>query len=751
LGEEDAVQLASQLPAVVFHTSSIHTTEISTAQVIPELVYNLVSGSSDEVMRILKNTIVLISPSANPDGQVMIKEWYDEHIGTPWEGRMPWLYHPYVGHDNNRDWILLHFPEQRLTAQKIHMEWMPVYSHEMHQMGGNGARLFVPPYQDPHDENTAPEIVETMSVVGMAMSHRLTTDGKSGVVKNAIFDLYTPARAFQIYRGTARILTEMAIANFARKRNLKPGDLRARRGGTGSYDPNKKSWNFPLPWKGGDWTLRTMVEYQISASMAALNLVSADPARFNIGCYRSLKRVVDREAGPYAYVFPPAQKDPSTVGALLQAMQRGGIEIHRSDKPFVADGRLFAKGSHVILLKQPYGDWAKTLLEVQDYPDLRRSPADDPIVPYDVTASTLPLMMQVEAVGIDMQFEAELSRVTNPVFIEGEVQGNGRFGYLMLLNTNDAYTVVDELLDKGLAVEQLNEAISVSGKTFPAGSVFLRPGEDLGDLLSGLAMEKNFIAIGLTKKENNAISNTSVLSNPRIALYEPWGGLMDAGWTRLVLEQFDLEHTTIRNQDVRQGDLSGRFDIILFPDGINTQRLLNDTSKWPEQYLGGIGKEGREALYTFVSEGGTVASFGRTSMAIQEILGLPVADINKGVSSKEYFAPGSLVLIELDEESPLSYGLPSKMSVMNRRSPVLSPVATTGTGPEIVGRYPDYDPRLSGFLLGQERIQGEGAILVQPVEKGRVILYGINPQFRAMTHGAYKLIFNAIFWSARKD
>ena len=221
ISDAEAAQLAAEIPAVVFHTSSIHTTEISTAQVVPELVYTLLSDESEMNQRILDNTIILIAPSANPDGQVKIKKWYDEHKGEPWEGRMPWLYHTYVGHDNNRDWVLLHFPEHRLVAQKVFLDWHPIYSIEMHQMGGTGARIFVPPYQDPYDENTAPETVETMGMIGMSMSHRLTSEGKAGVVKNAIFDLYTPARAFQTYRGIARILTETASANFARKTYFK--------------------------------------------------------------------------------------------------------------------------------------------------------------------------------------------------------------------------------------------------------------------------------------------------------------------------------------------------------------------------------------------------------------------------------------------------------------------------------------------------------------------------------------------------
>jgi hypothetical protein len=751
IGDAEAAILAKELPAVVFHTSSIHTTEISTAQVVPELVYTLVSGKSDEVERILKNSIVLVSPSANPDGQVKIKKWYDKNKGKPWEGRMPWLYHTYIGHDNNRDWVLLHFPEQRLTAQKIHMDWHPIYSHEMHQMGGTGARIFVPPYQDPYDANTAPEVMETMAIVGMAMSHRLTAEGKAGVVKNSIYDLFTPARAFQIYRGTARILTETASANFARKRLLKPRDLRSRRGGTGIYDPRKKSWNFPLPWKGGEWTFRKMVEYQLSASMAALNLVSGDPAGFNMAYYRSLKRAVEGRGWPYAFVFPAQQSDLSSTARLLRAMQRGGIEVHRAKAPFMAEGRGFEAGSHVIILRQPYAAWAKTVLEIQDYPDLRRSPDDPPVVPYDVTAQTLPMMMGVEAMQIKQSFEADLAGVTEDAFFSGDVSGSGVGGYVIFPNSNEAYAVADALLDGGFEAAQLHGVANISGKMFPAGSFYIKPANGLSGKMIEMAKKWSFKAVGLDRSGLPSDGALNALTNPRIGLYEPWGGLMDAGWTRLILEQWELEPTTVRHGDIKAGNLADRYDIILFPDGLRAQGMLNDTTSRPEEYKGGFGEEGRNELQAFVHDGGTLAAFGRSSMALVELLDLPVANDLDGLSQRDYFAPGSLVLSELDPASPIAYGLPEKLPVMNRRGPAFVPKATTSQGPEMVGRYPDYDPRLSGFLLGPEHIQGKGSIAVQPMGKGRVILFSMAPQFRAMTHGAYKLMFNAIFWAAREE
>lgn len=747
LDEEEALRLAAELPAVVLHAGSIHSSEISCAQVPPELVHLLVSDDSPHTRRILDNVVVLVIPTQNPDGQVMYSEWYGEHRGQPWEGRMPWLYHPYVGHDNNRDWILLHFPEQRLTATEVFNAWHPIYSIEMHQMGATGARIFVPPYKDPHDPNTAPQVVETMSLIGMAMSHRLTAEGRAGVVKGAIFDLYTPARAYQVNHGTARILTETASADFASAREVPAEELQSP--GARDYDPRVASWNFPLPWPGGLWTFREMVEYQLSANLAALELAAANRVAFNTAYYRALRRACEGEGWPYAYVVPPGQRDPGAAALLLRALQRGEIEIHRATAPFEAGGREFAAGSHVILLRQPYGAWAKSLLEVQHYPDLRRSPAEPPLTPYDTTANTLPLLMGVEAVEVPQPFEAELEPVNAEIGATGRVSGGGEGGFAILPCSNDAYAVADGLLDEGFSVARLRETVESGEAVLPAGSFIAAPAPNLADRLREAAAERAFTAVGLPQPLPPD-ARLADLRDPRIGLYIPWGGNMDAGWTRLVLERWGLEYAVVRNADLRAGELRARLDVIIFPDGLSTERILEGGDEWPEEYAGGIGDEGLAALIRFLRRGGSVVAFGRTSMTLAELLELPVANRLEELEPPEHYCPGTILLVELDAGSPLAYGLPDKVAVMSIRGPAFEPAATTEAGPQMAAVYPEYDPLLSGYLIGPQHLRGAGAVAVQPLGGGggHAILFAFRPQFRAMTHGTYRLLFNAVFWAA---
>ena len=739
----EAKSLAEKLPVVVFHATSIHSSEISTAQVAPELVFRLVTEESEEMKNIRENAIVLICPSANPDGQIKYNKWYNKYKGEPWEGRMPWLYHSYVGHDNNRDWVNLYFSEQRLTAQKIHLEWHPVYSHEMHEFGSTAARIFMPPYKDPIDPNTAPSVVSTMNSLGMAASHALTSEGKGGAVTQAHFDLFTPARAFQIYHGAGRILTETASGNFARSRLIKESDFLARDWAGADYHPLKRSWNFPLPWQPGEWKFRDRVEYQISASLALMSQAANNHYQYNMAFYRALNWAVEGKGWPYAWIIPARQRSPEAARKLVYYLDQGGVEIHELQKELAVNGKTYDKGSKVIYLRQPYGAWAKTLLEIQHYPDLRKKPTDPPVVPYDVTGHTLPLLMGVAAEKVNEPFRADVKMIKSTAG-QPEIV-NGKLKYFAISPAdNSAYFLVNRLLNKGISVWRCNEAENGA----EAGSFVARASEAtpelMAELLDGRVVQaKTFFAPDLEER-------FARMKQPRVAVYESWGGVMDAGWTRKVLEEHGFSYKVLRNEEILAGGLKDNYDVIIFPDGFSVSRLVNGISNYPEEYSRGVGRTGIANLDQFVARGGTAMSWGRGALYLAELLDLPLGDKAAAASRNDFFAPGSVVLVELDSSSPVNYGMAGKAAVQIRRGPLFVPKATLESGPAMVGSYPGYDPRLSGFLLGEKMMQGSGAVVVQNKGEGRVVLFSYLPQFRGMTHGTFKQVFNTLFWSVEK-
>ncbi|HEV2149332.1 MAG TPA: M14 metallopeptidase family protein [Longimicrobiaceae bacterium] len=408
-GPAELEALLDRGKTVVLITQHIHSTEVGAGQMAPNLLHRLAASDDARVREILDNVILLHVPSLNPDGTEMVADWYRRWVGTPFEAApLPALYHHYVGHDNNRDWYAFTQKETQLTVEKAHNAWHPQIVHDVHQMGSTGARIFIPPYVDPVEPNVDPLIVAALNQLGTYMAAELISDGKTGVAVNAQYDMYTPARAYQHYHGGVRILTETASARMATPITIKPEELRSARG----FDVRQRSWNFPAPWPGGEWGLPQIVDYQESAAMALL-VNAARNRRFWLENFHAInRRAVERwPEWPHAWVIPAGQDNPKGVNAVLRILRMGDVEVHRAEAAFTAGGRAFPAGSWVVPMSQPYASFAQTMLERQDYPKMHDYPGGPPTRPYDVTAHTLPLLMDVEAVPVREPVAVGLSAV----------------------------------------------------------------------------------------------------------------------------------------------------------------------------------------------------------------------------------------------------------------------------------------------------------------------------------------------------
>ena len=335
--------------------------------------------------------VSLLVPSHNPDGSAMIADWYRRWLGTPHEGvEMPWLYHPYVGHDNNRDWFMLTQPETRLFVD-LHNREHPQAVFDMHQMGRYGPRFMVPPFIDPLDPNQDPLIQQGFAALGSHIAQRLTAAGKPGVVTNAIFDNYSPSLAYGNYHGSVDLLSEAASARLATTVTIDEDDLNSDYG----IDPTKRAWNNPLVWEGGTWSMADIVSYDLIAARSFLDHLARNRRQWLEDYAALARKATQRTEKPYAFVFPIDQRDPRATSELLGTLQRGLVEIHEATAEFVADGITFPTGTRVVRLDQPAGGYAKTLLEVQDYPDLRKWPNGPIQEPYDISGHTMPIQMGV--------------------------------------------------------------------------------------------------------------------------------------------------------------------------------------------------------------------------------------------------------------------------------------------------------------------------------------------------------------------
>ena len=386
--DTDRERLLTEGRNIVLITSSIHSTEVGGFSSPLVIADRLIRSDTPEAREILRETIIMLVPSQNPDGVDIVGDWYRQTLGTPAEGTQPpQIYHHYTGHDNNRDWYAFTQVEQRMVLDSLYSPWTPAIVNDIHQQGANGGGIFIPPYMDPIEPNIDPVLTISTNALGMNMGWRMIAEGKTGVATNASYDQWSPARQYSLNHHGVRILTETASARLASPIDIPFAQLGTARG----YDARVTSWNFPARWPGGRWTYGDIVAYQASASWAMLASVARDRRQWLESYLSIADRAMDpahpwtTSEVPAAYVIPKAQTNPQALQRLIWTLQHGQVEVYES----------MPAGSYVVPLLQPFGSYAKALLERQQYPNLSEYPGGPPKRPYDVTAHTLPLLFGV--------------------------------------------------------------------------------------------------------------------------------------------------------------------------------------------------------------------------------------------------------------------------------------------------------------------------------------------------------------------
>ena len=733
LGEGEAEALIRKGRAVVMINCSIHATEIGASQMSMQLAYDLASGDDPATRRILDNVILLLTPMHNPDGIQMVADWYRKYVGTEFEGcRMPWLYHKYVGHDNNRDWFMFTQKETQLTI-RVHNAWHPHVIVDMHQMGNRGARLFVPPYVDPFEPNVDPILRQQVAMMGTFIASELTGQGKGGVMHSSRYDAWTPARAYHHYHGGIRILTEAASARVATPVTIPFDSL--------SADVRQASVRMPLLWTGGRWSLRDIVEYDYAAAKAALVNAAALREHWVRNYHRIFVKAVTRTGAPFAFVVPGQQRDPSTTHKMLNILALGGVEVHRADSSFLADGHSYPAGTFVIYMAQPFGSFAKALLERQVYPEIRDTPGGPLRTPYDVVGHTLSLLMGVDAVAVEKPFDASARLLDTIPRPQGRVvPAAAAAGYAWGYSSNDDVVALNRLLKAGRRVYWSAEAFTSGGREWGPGTMLVT---DAPDVLPDLERIAQDLCVEFHALRDMPPVSFHTLHRPRLGVYKSWTAPMDEGWTRFVLEQFEFPYKSLTDQEIREGGLGDAFDLIILPD-MSEGAIINGLSQGsvPEPYTGGIGEVGVKSLRAFVEGGGALITLnGAADFALKQ-LHLAVENVAAGRGRRDFFIPGSLLKVIHDPSHPIAFGYERDAAVFFRRSPVFS----VGEGRAVL-RYPAHS-LLSGWATGEGLLVNLCALADVPFGRGRVILIGFPAQYRSQSHGSFRYLFNAVFYGA---
>ena len=736
----DLPDLLARGKTIALVTCSIHATEVGGTQMTPELVHRLVTGNDPQTKQILRDVVLLLVPSLNPDGMELVTDWYCKTLGTPYEGSVPpALYHRYAGHDNNRDWFMQSLVENRLVIRRIHNVWRPHIVFDLHQMHASGARYVVPPFIDPYEPNIDPLIQTQINALGAAMASDLMSAGKSGVATSIIFDAYSPSRAYQHYHGGVRILSEAASVKIASPIEVSPEHLVESRG----FDPKVRTQNHPVPWEGGPWRLRDIVDYNLIAVWTVLD----HAARFRDRWLLNFSRIQDRSitvTSPRAFIVPAAceQRDPTAVVEMLRLLRAADVEINVASQPFTADGVSYPANSNIIECAQPFGRFAKALLERQEYPDLRLYPGGPPRPPYDITAHSLPLLMGVDCVAATdavIPGAAAIDAIPHPG--GGVVDESGGSGEAIAIpvRSNAAYKLVNQLLDRDIDVRRAIASDGVDSATDVTGT-FLIPYSS-NRVAATLSAELGIVV----NRVSFPLDDASLWARPRLGLYHSWRShAIDAGWTRLILEEYGFEYALVRDRDVRQGHLADRYDAIILPaEGAKQIVEGNSINDYPADYAGGIGELGVVNLRRFVHEGGTLIALDAACDLVIKHLYLPVTNALEGIGNEEFYSPGSLLRLLVDPRHPIAWGYGRETVAMFVNSPAFD-VQATSADVQIVASYPHTNQLLSGWIRGAEHLAGRAALVDCAVGAGRVVLFGFRPQFRSQCRATYRLLFNAI-------
>jgi len=122
--------------AIVVQSFGIHSNEVAAPQTAAETVYDMLTRDDEDMMRILNETLSIFIPAFNPDGQLMVVDWYNSNVGTEYEtSPLPWVYHKYIGHDTNRDAFATNMASSRYGAEILFTQWNPQsYMDHHHEM-----------------------------------------------------------------------------------------------------------------------------------------------------------------------------------------------------------------------------------------------------------------------------------------------------------------------------------------------------------------------------------------------------------------------------------------------------------------------------------------------------------------------------------------------------------------------------------------------------------------------------------------
>ena len=773
LSDADARALASEGRAVVWIDGGLHADEVLGPQQLIESVYQLVSRNDEETRRFLREAIIL-AVDANPDGHELVANWYMRQR-TPSArtlAGLPRLYQKYAGHDNNRDFYMSTLAETRNINRILFEEWFPQIVYDHHQTGPPGTVMFAPPFRAPFNYVFDPLVPLTVDLIGATMHTRFAAEGKPGVTMRSGSNYSTwwngGLRTTVYFHNQIGLLTETigsptpSRIPFVAAAQLPTADL-------------------PYPITPQEWHFRQSIEYSVTANRAVIDAAARNREMLLFNIYRMGRNSIDRGSrdtwtpsphhrdlagdmaarDPRGYIIPSDQPDFPTATKFVGALMRTGIRVQRATASFNVGGIRYPAGSFVVQTAQAFRPHVLDMFEPQDHPDDIPYRGAPPTPPYDNAGWTLAFQMGVRFTRVLDAFSGPfepLNRLPTPP--ESDVlSAEGAVGYFLSHRQNDAFAAVNRLLAGGEAVYWLRHA----GDSSDVSQTMYVPAK--ASTLGVLRKAANELGVSVTGVRVRPVGAATKLQRVRIGLWDQYGGSVESGWIRFVLEQFEYPFEVVYAQTLDAGNLASRFDVLIFPDGAipgrdSAPKYSDDAppeALLPPEYRArtGVLTVGRTVpqLKAFVDAGGTLLAIG-SSTAIAQHLGLPVSDamVERGADGRDvplgperYFVPGSILRVAVDSATSIGSGFDREADVFFNNSPVfrLGPNAEAG-GVRRVAWFANGAPLRSGWAWGQSLLDGGVVVADATVGRGRVVLYGPPVVFRGQSHGTFRLLFNGI-------
>jgi len=341
-------------------------------------------------------------------------------------------------------------------------------------------------------------------------------------------------------------------------------------------------------------------------------------------------------------------------------------------------------------------------------------------------------------------------------------------GFLLSHALNDGFTATNRLLMDDEEIFWLKQRWTTNGKTYPAGTIYIRSQRNTVSKLESLAAELGLTFEGTAEEPTG---DALKIQPMKIGLWDRYGGSMQSGWTRWVLEQFEFPFEVVYPQVLNAGNLTDDYDVLVFVNGgipgassggggFSRYGRGPDPSTMPDEYQNMIGSITADTtipqLRQFLDDGGTIVAIGSSTSMAQHV-GLPLAnhlvdEAGRPLPNAEYFVPGSLLQVRIDNTLPVAYGMPEQVDVSFSRSPVFRVTDQAGIGSISKVAWFDNDaPLRSGWAWGQERLKDGIAMAQAEVGEGTLFLFGPEVVRRSQPHGTFKLLFNAIYLGSAEE